>query len=665
MSAAGKTVSLKRRAIIGISLLFAVCSLLLTWVNYNKARAEILQALERSAQQTISTHAQGMTNWINTRVAEVTVIANTDVVKSMDNKLAMPYLTREYERFKGTYSSFGLGDTQGNLLLQNNFLIQIASEPTFSQLLGGKTTISEPFPDKAKPDDLIIAIEVPVTNAEKKVVGVVSGASLISTVFKENADFRIGKTDRVFVIHRDGSVYYHPEAEYILKKNLLKESGVYGKALENLVSKGGGSLTVKADEQERMLFAVPVQNTEWFMVLDVPLAEYTASLNSLLWTSLGGTAAAIVILALLIAVFNNYLFGRIAFVAARLQEIAAGKGDLTKRLEVSTQDEIGELAQSFNTMLDNIRRLVLGIIRSAEAIEVSSREIQSSAQHSDEICRQITSTVGDIAQGATNQAAASQESAGMVKAIAGEIQSIGASTQEASAKATRISEAIQGGLQAITHQVELMTQSKETSFEVGGSIQNLAAFSAEIGKIVEIIVGIADQTNLLALNAAIEAARAGEAGRGFAVVAEEVRHLAEQTRASSNEIVKLISETQSGTKIAVEGMGKVESVVAAQEKAVANTQECFSQIKNAVEEIIGEIQDISSSSVHLNKDMAEVASSIVGAAATAEESAAATEEVSAATHEQSQSFGDTVRRIESLVMEAKNLLKEVEQFKVQ
>ena len=664
MNKAKAPVSLKRRAIIGISLLFAVCALLLTWANYNKAKGEILQALERSAQQTVSTHAQGMTNWINTRVAEVTVIANTDVVKSMDNKQAMPYLIREHERFKGTYSSFGIGDTKGNLLLQNNFLIQIASEPTFAQVLAGKTTISEPFPDKAKPENLIIAIEVPVTGADQRVIGVVSGASLISTVFKENADFHVGKTDRVFVIHRDGSVYHHPDPQYILKKNLLKDSGAYGDALNVLIAKGGGNLTVRDDGQERMLFAAAIENTEWFMVLDVPLAEYTVSLNGLLWASLAGTAVAVLILAAMIALFNNYLFGRIFFVTSRLQEIAAGKGDLTRRIEVSTQDEIGELAQSFNTMLDNIRRLVLGIIQSAEAIEVSSREIQDSAQRSDDISQQISSTVGDIAQGATNQAAASQESARLVKNIAGEIAMIGASTQEASAKAERIRGAINGGLQAIMRQVELMDESKRTSLEVGGSIQNLAAFSAEIGKIVEIIVSIADQTNLLALNAAIEAARAGEAGRGFAVVADEVRKLAEQTRDSSNEIVKLISETQSGTKLAVDGMGKVEAVVAAQESAVENTQECFSQIRSSVEEIIAQIQEISRSTTLLNKDMDEVSSSIVGAAATAEESAAATQEVSAATHEQSQSFGTTVRRIENLVAEANNLLKEVEQFKV-
>jgi methyl-accepting chemotaxis protein len=199
---------------------------------------------------------------------------------------------------------------------------------------------------------------------------------------------------------------------------------------------------------------------------------------------------------------------------------------------------------------------------------------------------------------------------------------------------------------------------------VTAAVRNLGNRSNEIGRIVEVITGIADQTNLLALNAAIEAARAGEQGRGFAVVAEEVRKLAEQSRTAAEQISGLIGEIQNDTNNAVTTMDAGGREVAAGTEAVEKAGAAFAAIANAVQGMVARIQEVSAATQSLAAGSQQAVKAVESIAAITEEAAAGSQEVGASAQEQSASVQEIASSSESLAQMAQELQRAVAEFSI-
>jgi methyl-accepting chemotaxis protein len=208
-----------------------------------------------------------------------------------------------------------------------------------------------------------------------------------------------------------------------------------------------------------------------------------------------------------------------------------------------------------------------------------------------------------------------------------------------------------------------MRSVRDSSKEVAGAIQELAADSEQIGLIVKTITGIAEQTNLLALNAAIEAARAGEQGRGFAVVAEEVRKLAEESQAAAAEISGLISRIQSKTGQVVDAVEESAQRTTAGASVVDETRDSFQRIDAAVSEITEEISQLAAGAGQMAESAHTVLGNIDEVAAVADQSSATTQELSASTQETAASAQQIAISSEDLAMHAAQLTALVARFK--
>ena len=225
---------------------------------------------------------------------------------------------------------------------------------------------------------------------------------------------------------------------------------------------------------------------------------------------------------------------------ANLDDIAAGEGDLTRRLTVTSQDELGELAGSFNRFVDKIHSLVRQIAEMTGQLTGLVGEVTHQAQRSEQAMERQRHETDQVATAINQMSAAAQE-------VAKSAQGASVAAQQTDEEGQAAKRVVDGSIQQIHVLVNDIRHS-------GTSLDSLQNDVTSIVGVLGVIRSIAEQTNLLALNAAIEAARAGEAGRGFAVVADEVRALASRTQQSTQEIQGMIDRLQQGTQGAVAAM---------------------------------------------------------------------------------------------------------------
>jgi methyl-accepting chemotaxis protein len=272
------------------------------------------------------------------------------------------------------------------------------------------------------------------------------------------------------------------------------------------------------------------------------------------------------------------------------------QGDLTKRIDVISSDEIGEMATHFNLLTDKLHNVI-------NQVAGSSNEVSSAAAMLDKATEQMATGIEEAAMQVNSVAAASEEMSKTSTEIAQNCVAAASSSEKANKSASN-------GEKIIQDTIEVMNRIDSHVQDSSRIIKNLGGRSDQIGEIVELINDVADQTNLLALNAAIEAARAGEHGRGFAVVADEVRKLAERTSSATNEIRETIHAMQSETKNAVVSMEEGVNNVGQGTVEAAKSGEALQDILHQINRVTSEINQIAVASEQETATTNEIASSI-------------------------------------------------------
>lgn len=353
----------------------------------------------------------------------------------------------------------------------------------------------------------------------------------------------------------------------------------------------------------------------------------------------------------------------LALITDKLNELATADGDLTSHVEVRSKDEVGEIATSFNTFVEKVRRIVIDLASVAETVAASSEELTATTDESSKAASDVARVMGEISDGAENQAVdttrGAEEIAHLGKRIDGDrtlMSELNAATEEMNAK-------VQEGLSTIDVLNKTAKDNARISEQVETTILDTSNAVQEIEKASGMILNIAEQTNLLALNAAIEAARAGESGKGFAVVADEIRKLAEESRTFTDQIMTVIHQLTDKTNGAVESMSEARKIVNIQNKSVVSTTEQFNHLNKAIEQVKTRAYKLQESSEIMNQQKETVVEVISNLSAISEENAAGTEEVASTVEELNASIIDIANASESLAKQAEDIQTQINQFK--
>ena len=342
-----------------------------------------------------------------------------------------------------------------------------------------------------------------------------------------------------------------------------------------------------------------------------------------------------------------------------------GKLDLSfPGTRATWNDEIGDMANELIDMKNALHDIVRSIQSEADGLSKESEALSGSVQSQMQVSESIAHTITEVAADATHN----NDSIGEISTA---IEQVSARTQEMSASGADVTQTAddavadaKGGMKYIHELVQQNETVADSMTEISRVSEQLVTGSDAIKNVVTTIREIAGQTNLLALNAAIEAARAGEAGRGFAVVAEEVRKLAEQSSAATNEIEQTIGRMIESIQVAAGAISNAEEKVDASKEVTVETEKSFNSIQKRLEDVRASITQISKAVDETAGDMQAVVGNVQSIGTVAEKTGANAENVAAASEEQSASLHDVSDSAESLSHTASKLNDITSKFKL-
>ncbi|MCH1626404.1 methyl-accepting chemotaxis protein [Ferdinandcohnia quinoae] len=342
----------------------------------------------------------------------------------------------------------------------------------------------------------------------------------------------------------------------------------------------------------------------------------------------------------------------------------AEQGDFTVEGSYQSKDELGVLTISFNNMIIGLKKIIAKVGETSHQVAAASEELTASAGQTTTATENVAVAIQEIASGADTSSKKLETNSTSLKGVhEGVLRITDRTTNVAELSRSTAKDAEEGSeiVEQNLTQMKFIHQSVSKSNEVIGS---LSLRSNEIGKILDVIGGIADQTNLLALNAAIEAARAGEHGKGFAVVANEVKKLAEESLSSTKIIADLIGSIQQDTNESVKIMSEVKDNAERGMAISTEASEKFNLILGQTRNITPQIEDITQIVLQISESIESISTASNQITLLAKQNAANSEDVAAATEEQLASMEEINSSSQALAFMAEELNELVSRFKI-
>jgi len=645
-------------------------------VGNSRINAELLHArLDTLLNQLweIANRARTRTmNWEG--VVKANFAPDIDRIESLDIGLVMPDGTTYYVR---DHASTNLGD-----------------RAYVKQAFAGKTTVSDVLISRAtnKP---VVMLAAPIFRDDSKnapVLGVVvarkDGPTFLTGLVNDiQANY---KTEYGFLVNSEGTIIAHPDTELVMNQfNPIKEAqkDPSQKPLADMIAKvikeRTGSAQYVNNGKEMVCAFTPLPGYDWIFVQNVEESEvlapvlYIRNIMLIIGLICAGLGVIVAILA------GRSITKPLTSITKIVKH--TGSGDLTMRVNVKSNDEIGELADGFNSMLDNIKNLITTIQKESDHLSGIGDTLAGSSEKTAEAVKKITGNIQNIQTLAVNQSTSVTETNATMEQISGNIKKLNDHVVHQTESVSQSSSAVEEMISNINSVTQTLFKNTDKVNELtdasgvgrGGlqtvvsDVEEIAKESEDLLKINSVMENIASQTNLLSMNAAIEAAHAGEAGRGFAVVAGEIRKLAESSSEQSktidavlNKIKGSIDKISHSTGSALESFEAIEGgihTVSDQEGNIRGAMEEQGEGSKQILDAIGQLNEITQQVKDSSQEMLEGAKEIINEGRNLEkatvkitggmaEMAASAEQINSAISEVNSISGQNKEIIDNLVV---------------
>lgn len=543
----------------------------------------------------------------------------------------------------------------------------------FNQSIQGKVVTSEILVDYIT-QKRMIAVSAPYYE-NGQIVGVFAGIKNVDFISNLCENFEWKETGMVSVLSSTGKIVGHPQKEVVeMDLNLVEQAKAdpryreLGDFVADRILKeeqGVGSYTFDGVREIAGFYKVP--NRDFSVMVAIAENEVFAPLNELLkWMFV---ASVVILLVCMVAAYF-FLSKPIAMAFLHLKQdieeianynlVTEPSKDYSKRM-----DEVGDIYRASLQLKKNLVTIANRLKSSTLELENASLVLNEKCDSANRTALDIARSVEDISQGANSQAEDTQNGVSQIQTMSELLERNKGNLDKLSQVSDQTEEMKNKGLNTMRHLLDSTKKNQDISEDIKEAITQTKMSVDAIKSAGEMIRSIAEQTNLLALNAAIEAARAGESGRGFAVVAEEIRKLAENSSAFTEQINQSVVELLNRTNYAVEKINESASIVEEQSFNVNDAENRFDGIAVSVNELRQALDSIVASNAMTIEAQENLSGIMENLSALSEENAASTEEIAASAQTQTASFEEIAHESERLSELSGNLKEIVEKFVVE
>ncbi len=537
--------------------------------------------------------------------------------------------------------------------------------------------ISEPaFRELNGKDILTINYSMPIKQNNHK-LGIVLCSISLENLQTQIAEYK-GEFDKTYFIlnSTSGNMIAHGTKIENRMKNILQMHPTWQKNFEQVQNGQSSDITEYSNttKQDNVYTFSPVTikglPNKWIIQSATPLKNFVAKAQHNVYINISIYILTLIIIMVLISIFIKKLICTpLAAIQSAMDKISnynLDTEDERKSLAkyINSKDELGSITRSIRMMVSNLQSIVKNISLHANTTATTAQELTSTAEYTNEIAKEVSVAIANIAQGVTDQAHDTTAAVDNIEYNTSLLHEMISILETLSNAINNIDTRKDEGKQSLNTLAELTEQSKTEIHSVHQIIIETNNHAENISKASEMIQSITDQTNLLALNAAIEAARAGEAGKGFAVVAEEIRKLAEDSTKFTKEIKEIITNLKSKSQHAVDQISNVSIIVQGQNKQTIITQDKFNEIEHAVITSKNIADTVKKHSKDIEDRNSKIIVSIHNLSTIAQQNAAISQETNANVETQTNSINKIYNASDNLTKIAIELDSEMEEFKL-